>query len=61
MAQMEKDYEYPYGDKQVHEALEDLDRRLKGLEPKAKPEAAKPLAATSGVFAPAHETPKPVF
>ena len=54
---MEKDYEYPYGNKQVHEALEDLDRRLKGLEPKAKQsEPAKP-----NVFAPAHETPKPVF
>jgi hypothetical protein len=38
---MESDtYEYPYADKQVHEALEDLDRRLKALEP--KPETAEP-------------------
>jgi hypothetical protein len=27
-------YEYPYGDLQLHEALADLDRRLKALEPK---------------------------
>lgn len=41
---MEKDYEYPYGDMQVHEALEDLGRRLKALEPKsAKTNPPSPL------------------
>lgn len=28
------DYEYPYGDAQIHDALADLDKRLKALEPK---------------------------
>lgn len=28
------DNDYPYGEMQVHEALADLDRRLKALEPK---------------------------
>lgn len=31
-------YEYPYGEAQIHEALTDLDKRLKALEP--KPEKA---------------------
>ena len=60
---MEKDYEYPYGDKQVHEALEDLDRRLKGLEPKSakQSEPAKPNIFATAHETPKHETPKPVL
>ena len=57
---MEKDYEYPYGDKQIHEALEDLDRRLKALEPKAKKDDKPNIFATAHET-PKHETPKPVF
>lgn len=38
------DNEYPYGDMQTHEALADLDRRLKALEPKPVDEQPEPIA-----------------
>ena len=50
---MEKDYEYPYGEMQVHEALEDLDRRLKALEPKsAKPDVVAVADKNVNIFEP---------
>lgn len=44
------DYEYPYGDAQTHEALADLDRRLKALEP--KPDEPLPAEEPASDFDP---------
>lgn len=44
------DYEYPYGDAQTHEALADLDRRLKALEPKPEKAEADPDIQRPSVF-----------
>lgn len=34
VVETEEEYVYPYGEHQVHEALVDIDKRLKKLEPK---------------------------